>query len=438
MQSSSSNYVASFLEKVCKEIRYKGIHRSIRRELTDHIEDQKSEYISQGMEEEAATLKAVQQMGDPYVVGRQLDKTHRPKTEWSILIIAALFVVVSGVIQYFFSQISEPYSEGMFLHFLMYAPIGIAAFALLYFFDYTWLGRHARHVFFILFAMTIAGGLVSTTKINGSYTFITYASLVLIPAFAGLVYSFRNKGYAGILYSSLCYAAAGVMFLMAPSFSSFALFTSCCLIIMTVAITKGYFGGKRLPSLLIAYAPASLVLLLSIFNMSAYHFARIQSFFDSSDTAGSGYQLATVRKLFASSQPMGEAALSGYADHLTLDRILPAWSTDLSLTYIIAKLGFIPGIALVSILLIFIARLLISVLKQKHAYGFLVSFAVCLALAGQIIIYILSNIGVMQAMSVPLPLISFGAAGFVANMALLGLLLSVHRRTNLVSGSLSS
>jgi len=131
---------------------------------------------------------------------------------------------------------------------------------------------------------------------------------------------------------------------------------------------------------------------------------------------------------------MGQAALSGYADHLTLDRILPAWSTDLSLTYIIAKLGYIPGVALVSILLIFIARLLISVLKQKNAYGFLISLAACLALAGQIIIYVLTNIGVMQPMSLPLPLISFGAAWFVANMALLGLLLSVHRRTNLVSG----
>ncbi len=49
---------------------------------------------------ETALLKSVKQMGDPVLIGKQLDKAHRPKMEWSILLITAVLVVIAGIVQY--------------------------------------------------------------------------------------------------------------------------------------------------------------------------------------------------------------------------------------------------------------------------------------------------------------------------------------------------
>ena len=76
-------YIKGFMDTVCSQIRYKSIHKSISDELTDHICEQKSQYINQGLDEEEAVKKALQQMGDPVQVGKELDKAHRPRTEWS-------------------------------------------------------------------------------------------------------------------------------------------------------------------------------------------------------------------------------------------------------------------------------------------------------------------------------------------------------------------
>lgn len=54
-----------FLANVCQEIKYHPIHQQISKELQVHIEEVKEDYVSVGLEEEAAERKAIEQMGDP-------------------------------------------------------------------------------------------------------------------------------------------------------------------------------------------------------------------------------------------------------------------------------------------------------------------------------------------------------------------------------------
>jgi len=63
--SEHNKAIQEFLEIACKQIRYKGIHKSIINELTDHIEEQKNQYIKEGYSEGEATAKAIQQISDP-------------------------------------------------------------------------------------------------------------------------------------------------------------------------------------------------------------------------------------------------------------------------------------------------------------------------------------------------------------------------------------
>ena len=84
--------VAEFLKHVLEQIKYKKIHPYIRQELEDHIESLKEAYEKEGLTEEAAYEKAITQMGDATIVGKELHEKHKPRCEWSLLILFSLLI----------------------------------------------------------------------------------------------------------------------------------------------------------------------------------------------------------------------------------------------------------------------------------------------------------------------------------------------------------
>lgn len=261
---ASDKCLQEFLDAVCKEIRFKGVHSTIRDELADHISEQKREYINHGIDDETAGQKAVEQMGDPLIVGKQLDMAHRPKTEWSVLFVAALLVVAGGALQFFLSRVSEN-NAGVFFSFLKYAAVGIPVFLFMYFFDYTLLGRYSRLICFMLLAATFAGFLV-LFRVNGAFRHVYASVLLFIPVYSGIIYSFKNKGFSGIIVCGLFYGGAAFACLIAPRLSALLLLTVACLILLTVAVVKGYFGVNKVFGLLTIYFPLFTAMEYYIFN----------------------------------------------------------------------------------------------------------------------------------------------------------------------------
>ena len=51
-------------------------------------------WVEKGLSEEVAEGKAVEQMGSPIKLGRELNKLHKPKVDWFLLI---LLVVAMGL-----------------------------------------------------------------------------------------------------------------------------------------------------------------------------------------------------------------------------------------------------------------------------------------------------------------------------------------------------
>lgn len=358
--------IQDFLQKACSQIRYKSIHSNIINELTDHIEEQKSQYIKQGLNEEEAATKAVEQMGDPVVVGKQLDKAHRPRTEFSILSLVAILVLMGGFVQFLISGANE--NTGAFSRFLIYAPLGLAAFILTYFFDYTLLGRYPKTVYFILFAAVIVYSQFSG-RILGVYPHVYYYALLSIPVFAGIVYGYRNKGYMGIIACGIFYAGTALLCLLAPRVTAFALLSVSCLIILTIAIAKGYFGVRKEIGIALVYIPTIITLIISILFLciqAPYRRERIAVMLNPElDPMGSGYQHLLVKRIIEASKPFGEAVLGGKLSDMPSNHLLPGWNTDFSLTYIIGSLGYVAGLVIIAVILALIVRMFISVTKQK-------------------------------------------------------------------------
>ncbi|OPZ88285.1 MAG: Rod shape-determining protein RodA [Firmicutes bacterium ADurb.Bin419] len=433
--SEHNNDIQDFLQKACSQIRYKSIHSSVVNELTDHIEEQKNQYIKQGLNEDEATTKAVEQMGDPVVVGKQLDKAHRPRIELSILSLVAVLVLIGGIVQFLISGASSDIDT--FSRFLIYAPIGLLAFIATYFFDYTLIGRYSKTVYFILFAATIIYFPFSP-RLNGSYPHVYYYALLSIPIFAGIVYSFRNKGYMGIIACGLFYVGTAFICLIAPRTTAFILLSVSCTIILTIAIAKGYFGIRKEIGFALVYIPAIItfiVPILYLFMQSPQLRNRITVMLNPElDPTGSGYQHLLVKKIIEASKPFGEAVLGGEFANSPVNLVLPGWNTGFSLTYIVASLGYVAALVIVGIILTLIVRMFISASRQKNSFGYLLSSSACIAITIQFILYVIANFGVITVFSsISLPFISYGGKDFIVNMILAGLVLSVYRRSDIVN-----
>lgn len=71
-----------FIARVLKNVTFKPDHTEIRAELLAHIDDRMEYYLSVGYDEQQAVQMAVEAMGDPDEIGRELNRVHHVFIGW--------------------------------------------------------------------------------------------------------------------------------------------------------------------------------------------------------------------------------------------------------------------------------------------------------------------------------------------------------------------
>lgn len=82
-----------FLKTVCKQIHFGWDRDIVSRELEYHIEDSMLDLIDEGYSREEAERIAIEQMGDPIEIGKQLNEEHKPLLGW-LWLISKLIVIL--------------------------------------------------------------------------------------------------------------------------------------------------------------------------------------------------------------------------------------------------------------------------------------------------------------------------------------------------------
>lgn len=116
------NKIKDYSESVCNQIRWKKAHSVIAEEIENHLCDQRDAYIVEGKEESVATNMAIKQMGDPVLIGMGLDQTHKPKAQWSMLVLTTLIFIIGFAIRIIAND-TDNYS--LEFYFLLPAALGI-------------------------------------------------------------------------------------------------------------------------------------------------------------------------------------------------------------------------------------------------------------------------------------------------------------------------
>ena len=418
--------VKEYIKIVCEQIRWKKAHASISKELEDHIIDQKSAFLNSGLDDKTATEKAIIEMGDPVLIGTELDRTYRPKIEWSILALTLIMILMGLLIRCFMIYDN---ADSLFRDILSII-LGFAFMFAAYFWDFTSIGKHPMKIFFgltiLLFTLHNMSPYSNYLSFNTLLLPINFSFVFLLlpTAFAGIIYAVRNKGYLGIIQIGVIFSISAVICLNQWSLSGVVIYSISCLLLLTMTILNGWFNVKKTNALLIVYgavALISLILMYIIISTNSYISYRIRAAFNPMfEPEASGWLPNFVRSIIAGAKLFGQGSLGKYEGIP-----IPRKHSDLLLTYLIHELGWIFFAVIMTIIIIFIIRLFIICRKQKSVLAKLVSTSVLITFTMQFIVYVGYNLGFQLLSPFALPFISYGGTSTVINMTLVGIMLSV-------------
>lgn len=435
--------VSVFLDKVCGQIKYKGVHEGISEELESHVNERIDFYVEAGLDEDEASIKAVEQMGDPVKIGQELNKTHRPKTEWSIIGLISVMVIVGIISVYTLAKDPGYYldREGLVKTYLLQIIMGSSVFLTFYFLDYKKMERYSLHFLLGTLAFLFVGHSLFFRDRLGSYSLARKMTSLALPFLIISVSGLIKRWCTGNkidMFKLMGLIGATIIFMLifTNSLSLTAGLVATILISITAAILRKGFKGNREKWLVFLYGSGTAGIIFTIMSPLLYpwQLERLKAAFNPEAYDYSyGWLTLFIRDLLSNSKMWGESS----SLHYTLegvDRIyLPSANTDLIFVYIVSAFGWIVGIIVALIVFGAIYRMFLTSKKIKDEYGKSLAISVMSIFSVQAVSNILMNLGVFPFFSVSLPFISQGGTNFVMNMALMGLLLGVFRRKDLVT-----
>lgn len=434
-----------YMETLLAQIREKRAAGVVRKEVENHIEDQKETYIMEGLTETEAEEKAVSDMGDPVETGLSLDKVHRPRPAWDMLAAIAVLCIVGVVLQYALYSRGDGKEAYFFRKQCFYALIGFLVLCGVYLTDYTRIAKYSKLICTgILIVMAVAMGSIielshlRMVELHGSMRWIQIFNVcsvsielvfyLYVPLCGAVLYSYRN-GKKKDLWKVLLYIAAPVCLAVLSSVPLALNLTVILLIMFSVAVVKGWYGVPKKKTVLCVWGAALCIplFLLAMYG-TPYQYQRVQAWLDSSSFKDTrGYTDYIIHNVISGSQLVGQNTSQ------PLDGYLPEMPTDYLLTSLIGYYGVSAAAALILFVLILGVKLLRISIRQKNQLGMMMGLGCSLVFVIQSVEYILVNLGLLPATSRYFPLISYGGSGMLQTCILLGILLSVYRYQDVVS-----
>lgn len=411
--------IEGFLEAVRGQIRWKQARKSLEAELRTHLLDQRDALMAQGMDEDAAAAESVRRMGDPVEVGMQLDRVHRPKPQWGLLILVGVILCAGLVIQ---TTVIQPNLPNVFASVV----IGMALMLWKYFSNYQRLGRFPALLYFIGLAALL--GMICYTKAAGIY-FVSspavraagvYACMILpVFCYTPLVWSMRRLGRRGFVLSMLAAMPMIVAALMLHSMTAALIAFMVCLTALSVAVRSGWdkmSRGNGLLGLLLFVLLPFAVAAIAAFTWDAAMLRLKLVFHYELGPLGYGYLAAATRAALAQAKVWGNC---GYE--------IPVGDNNLWLTWVICRLGWAVGFILVLLLAALFLGAVRRCVRQRGSLGRMLSCSALAVLLGESVLSILFNLGAQFTGPWVIPFLSTGGVYMVANLLLVGLMLGVFR-----------
>lgn len=435
--------IKEFLEDVCNEIKYKPIRTEISKEIENHIEEQKEEYMYYGISEEEATDRAISQMGDAKEIGEKLNKIHKPKLNWKIIILIGglllfgLLVVHIRAISYDVGYTQALMRHGitpdfrLTIEYILQMAIIITIGIGVYFIDYRRLKKYSKIMFIIatilnLLRMYDQYGYpmidIGFHTIR-STTYIVFTEGLYILAFAGFLQKSQSKK------ETIKTVALGIISLILFFINnnlSALIIVGITYIIMAICKIFNIYEEKDKPINLINKA----VILSSIFIL-ILGINYINK--DKTKIMGKDYTYSYISDAKKEQETaLNEAQMLKKAENLSANQEQLDKGTDFALVSIIAHYGWVAGGILIAITILLSITLIINMVKIKEPYGKMLTIGITTLFILKITFSILMNLNLGIKTDFHLPFVAYGTCNLLTEITLLSILLSAHRRKDIL------
>lgn len=439
--------IKEFLNSVCEQIQYKGVHTQISEEMENHLTEAKETYMLTGMSEEQAEEKATQQMGNAEEIGRKLNKIHRPKLDWKLLLITVVLLGFGALVTFTRSTVLDfgnsicRYGLGLLLGSIL--AVGI------YFIDYRKIFKKPEILYGVATLFMILVLNFGWTVVNGNrayfsiFGYLIFAPAVVVPIYMLAFIGFLQKinwdknfkiSFAETKEICINFDVLKIVFLSGISLFSLILVPATplmiilgmiYLIIATVKLLEVKKNRKKYIAILWG-VPIIFGILFISFVLPMTWERLIVSFVPEQDPKGGGW-IGINQKIILKS-----ANLFGEADDMSNALTMFDEGTNFAFISILAHYGWIPSLAMVTAIVMFSIKLMMNAIKIKDMYGKLLIVGVAGLFIFQSIFNLLMNLNLGIKSNINIPFISYGNMDLIVNLVCLSLALSVYRRKDIL------
>ena len=399
----SSAEMQAYVDTVCDQIRWKQTRKAVEKEA----------FLAEGLSEEEAEKRTVEEMGDGIAVGMALDRTHRPKPQWQMVLVAAVLLSMGLFCRLTIDQVSFG------IDIVVPMLLAVALFGAAYFLDFTLLARKAKWVILLFLAMLIlavpfvekSGGESVFFFFDYAYALTGMALLAPLP-FLSVLFFMRGRKERGYWFSWLAMAILAALLFSFGKISMVLIFSISAYGAFAVAVGTDWFSmgkqkGKRLLALTtgagIGVGGLAMLGIPALRYRLSFAVARVTG-----GEFGGGYFRYLVENIWENCRWLGSGTLPQNEMAMSVQLVL-SQRQDL----------FSNDIFLLSFQ---------QIRKQRSAFGRMTAFSIWLVLLMQTVFFTAYNLGFMLVAPYALPLVSYGNTVLCINALLVGLLCSVFRR----------
>ena len=439
--------IKNFLDKVCGEIKYKPVRKGISEELKSHIQEIKEEYINKGISESEAEEKAVSQMGIPEEIGRKLNKIHKPKLDWKLLL---LLIILMGF-GVFVAILKQPIMNDNYIgSTIIYMTIGLILSIGIYFFDYKLLKKYSTMIYIIASVLMILPIIQFGFRLRGVYNIQLFGinispSIIALPlyliSFIGFIFNYNktnnfnmtilnkeiaiNKDMVKII---ICSVVSLILMEYISSITNAIILGIVYLIISTVKIIQN--KKNRIKNLIILYVIPVFIGLMLILTLvkNPYRFERIVSSFNPEiDPESSGYVGMLQKEILENAKIIGEADTMAVSNSQSIINV----ESNYTFIYLLGKAGILVAGLLVCAIILASIKLIINAKNIKEKYGKFLIIGLSSLYILQSFATILMNVNMGIQTNVNLPFVTYGGIYFIVSILSMAIIFSVYRRKDI-------
>lgn len=434
-----SEKAQGFLRDVCEQVRWKQAHETIKRDLSDHMEDQAEAYVRGGMNGVDAAERAVKEMGDPVDVGLLMDASYRPKVERRFLAVLGLLVLTGVLVRAVFYQLSA----AAWLMYGISLLIGAGCFLFVLRLNFYRMLKWAwpLEIAFLMLACIIPI-LLDWLSSRGVGTGFDYANVqflwLLYPViYAFVLYRMRGSNLLGLIAAGALFCAP--LLIRATRFNAIGLYeidaAAACFVIVILAIFLKCFRANRVIALALTTLVTLFGILLTVVT-EPYRFARLLGMlYPQSDPLGDGYLTLRIRELLEKAVVFGKGGELSSATHQFLLQN-STFDSDYVMSYLIYEYGYIAAILLLLLVGAFLVFGFCRTKRIGSQLGKLLSVGILVIFTMQTVLYIAPCVGYPALSSSFFPFVTAGNLVLIVDFILAGLLFSLSRTDTLYTDTL--